>query len=540
MLVLALLAAAQETAPPKCAISGTVVDSVTGQPLNQVDIEVDGVAGPTPFTTSDAKGGFTLIGLPSGQYRLKGNRNGYLETYYGARAGSKGTPIRLDPGQRLDSLQFKLRPFAVIAGTVRDQDGEPLARAQITLHRLQFDNGRRRVERLSGFFVRTDDQGQYRVAGLPPGRYYLRAEPDHMASMSGENHSPKSDRPLETLLPALYPGVADPGAARPVEIAAGARVTGIDITLPRSATQRVTVHVRIGAGATLGYICLGYSGTATGDAGFEYVAQPESNGLFEFPAIPPGSYTLTASARPPIQPSADPWETIFSQHEYAVHVPLQVGDVPVENVELAVPPPGEIDGRITIEGDSSVKLSGANLTFDDGADDPVRVTVHDHLRFKTGLGPGRYNLDLQAGNGYVLRRIQIEGKNVTGEGLTVSGGEKIPLEIVVGKDAGEIEGSVADNDGKSVAGATVVLVPEPGLRTHPSLFRCVETDQAGRFDMNAGPPGIYKLFAWDDVEPGIWWDPEFLKNHEGSGHDMTLKPGGHESAALKLIEVPNQ
>jgi hypothetical protein len=32
--------------------------------------------------------------------------------------------------------------------------------------------------------------------------------------------------------------------------------------------------------------------------------------------------------------------------------------------------------------------------------------------------------------------------------------------------------------------------------------------------METVPPGSYKLFAWDDVEPGIWWDPDFLKNYE--------------------------
>jgi hypothetical protein len=46
--------------------------------------------------------------------------------------------------------------------------------------------------------------------------------------------------------------------------------------------------------------------------------------------------------------------------------------------------------------------------------------------------------------------------------------------------------------------------------------------------------------AWDDVEPGIWWDPEFLKNYEGKGEQVTLKPAGHESVALRLIVVEDQ
>lgn len=262
--------------------------------------------------------------------------------------------------------------------------------------------------------------------------------------------------------------------------------------------------------------------------------------MFEFPAIPPGSYVLSASAKPPSQPSADPWETIFSQTEYSVRVPLQVGSIPVEDVEIALPAPAEIDGRVTIEGDSGEKLSRGQIGFDNGVNKPTRATFHDQ-RFKTGLGPGHYNLDLWCDEGaYVVRRVQVEGKDITEEGLTVSGGGKVPLEIVVGKDAGEVEGSVADKDGKAVEGATVVLVPEPRLRSHSTLFRRAESDQTGHFDMKLVAPGTYKLFAWDDVEPGIWWDQDFLKNYESKGQDVTLKPRGHESAALRLIAASDQ
>jgi len=57
----------------------------------------------------------------------------------------------------------------VIAGTVREQDGEVLARANVYLFRLQFEDGRRRIRQVTEL-IHTDDLGQYRVAGLIPGR----------------------------------------------------------------------------------------------------------------------------------------------------------------------------------------------------------------------------------------------------------------------------------------------------------------------------------------------------------------------------------
>jgi hypothetical protein len=62
-----------------------------------------------------------------GSYRLIGERSGYLETAYGAHgSGGDGSILRLEPGQNLNNLKFKLAPSAVIAGTVRDSDQETM------------------------------------------------------------------------------------------------------------------------------------------------------------------------------------------------------------------------------------------------------------------------------------------------------------------------------------------------------------------------------------------------------------------------------
>lgn len=543
LLVLPLLVAAQNLPSDKCTISGTVVDAVTGQPLNKTEIEVDGLgsdSAATPFATSDGKGNFTIIDLPPGQYRLKGHRNGYLETWYGGRrAESKGTPIRLDPGQKLDGLKFKLLPFGVIAGTVREQDGEVLARANVYVFRLQFEDGRRRIKQVTE--VRTDDLGQYRVPGLIPGRYYVRAQPEQTDALRGENHSVKSDQPPELLLPALYPGVPDPVGARPVEVTPGARVTGIDITLPRSTTQRVTGHVAIGAGASLRKVVLTYASERGGGAGFEFEAKHKSNGDFLFPAVPPGSYLISAISQPPRKPTTDATEMFFYQPSYAVHVPLQVGSTPLDNVQIALSPGTQVDGHVTVEGEKDVKLgSWAVIRLENGLDDATRAVIHGDLSFSTALGPGHYTIDWPSQTGYVLHEIQLEGKNIADEGLTIPGGGRLQLEIVAGKDSAELEGVVTHKDGQIVPGAIVVLVPEPKLRLRPSLFRQSESDLSGRFEFKTVPPGTYSLFAWEDVEPGIWWDPEFLKNYEARGERVTLKPAGHESAGVRLIAIEQQ
>src|SRR5580700_9047566 len=98
--LLVLLLAAQISLAQESSVSGVVTDWITGEPLSKVQVLAEASDGRRPAgTTTDSKGNFSLVHLQSGEYRLKGVRNGYLETYYGARrADSKGTTLTLGPG----------------------------------------------------------------------------------------------------------------------------------------------------------------------------------------------------------------------------------------------------------------------------------------------------------------------------------------------------------------------------------------------------------------------------------------------------------
>jgi len=61
-LLLAFFLAAQDKPPEKCTLSGTVVSSVSGEPLNHVEVFAEPVSGGTDATTTtDDKGNFTLV-----------------------------------------------------------------------------------------------------------------------------------------------------------------------------------------------------------------------------------------------------------------------------------------------------------------------------------------------------------------------------------------------------------------------------------------------------------------------------------------------
>jgi hypothetical protein len=86
-------------------------------------------------------------------------------------------------GARVTDIRIPLVPGGVIAGTLIDSAGRPLARQFPILLEERLVGSRRMIARVrfpldAGFFERsTDDRGEFRLFGLPPGTYYVMVEP---------------------------------------------------------------------------------------------------------------------------------------------------------------------------------------------------------------------------------------------------------------------------------------------------------------------------------------------------------------------------
>ena len=539
-LLLAFLAAPQNGATEKCTLSGTVVNAITGEPLAKVRILASGAgsdSGSTPSTVTDAKGRFTLVNLAPGRYELKGQRNGFLDGVYGARqAEGNGTPVALEAGQEIKDLQLKLTPFGVIAGTIRDSDGEALARLTVTVHRVRFEHGRRQIVQAGGAY--TDDLGQYRIPDLPPGKYYVFAEAVKAAdfgSMSRaetitEDHSPKGSTQPQTLVPALYPGVQDPASAKTVEVGAGARVTGIDITLARSHTVTVKGRASAPPGMRMSGVEMDYAGAGDAHLGLHLFAAVSQKDEFVFHDVPPGNYVLTASAGAPVKAFNGTME-MFPE-DFKARQPLQVGTEPVDNVRLIMQAGADVTGHVTVVDDDKAELAGNFVSIDEGDGDPELVPILAGNSFKRTLPVGHYWVIPELGGDLVVRSMTAQGRSVLDDGLTVTGPANIDLEITLAHEGGELVGVVLDAADKPVAGATVVLAPQGKQNARTDLFRDIQSDQYGRFTVEGVAPGDYRLFAWEDVDPGMWWDPDFRKKYVAKSTAVTI--GAKEKAQAKV------
>lgn len=522
-LVLAFLCNFQEKAPATAAISGTVTNAVTGAPLGKVELRVLPVGGSLQVatTSSDAKGQFKLVDVPAGQYRLEAVRNGFLDSQYGTRhAGGAGAVIAVEAAEHISGLQWKMTPASVMAGTVRDPEGEPVSGATIRLLHATYDYGRRVFNSTEIRGYKTDDLGRFRIADLLPGKYYVNATDRSTSQHQSANrvavdHSAKSDEQPTVLLPTLYPGVTDAAAARLVEVGPGTQVAGIDIALVRSATFQV--HVQVG-GLPVNRLIL----TSDPDhpvLGLNFEGVKTGTDDFVFPAVPPGLFTMTAIGS---APDGGPY--------FLRETALSVSRDMFTRINVEEPP--EVLVRIARADRPEAGVPDARAELISASDRHTATRIAGGELFAPFSG--HYNLYVSAPK-LTVKSMRAANLDVLREGLSVAaGGGKTIVDVLLAADGGKVEGAALDREGKPVMGATVLLVAEPKLRSRYDSFHPAVADQHGRFHFENIRPGEYKLFAWDDVEENAWFDPEFLKKFEDSAVAVSVPANGQISAPIHV------
>jgi hypothetical protein len=134
-----------------------------------------------------------------------------------------------------------------------------------------------------------------------------------------------------------------------------------------------------------------------------------------------------------------------------------------------------------------------------------------------------------------LRSASSGSRDVLRDGIDTTSGDPENVEIRVAVSAGVVQGNVTDERGSPSAGAQVAVVPDSDREIRPDLFRAATTDQLGRFSIKGVSPGNYKIFAWVDIEPGIFHDPNFLAPYEAMGTPVRVEENGSVTVYLKVI-----
>ena len=167
-LLLAAPVAAEQAAGGTAVIRGRVITADTGQPLRGVQITIVSDGTPRTMATTDDRGAYEIRGL-AGAIHILGARPPVHKAMYlptGRTASGDQAYIEIDEGQILEDIDLVLPRAGASSGRVLDEFGEPIAGMPVQALEV-------RARRLLpvGNAVGTDDEGRFRVYGLPPGLY---------------------------------------------------------------------------------------------------------------------------------------------------------------------------------------------------------------------------------------------------------------------------------------------------------------------------------------------------------------------------------
>lgn len=517
-ILTALLATCAVSAQPKPgdgAIEGRVL-TLAGQPIKKATVTL--TAPPVAnyqirlTANTDAEGKFQFTGLPPGIYRLSATHAGYQD-HVARRAFSIGS------SDHIADAEIRLPQQALISGRVLDEDGDPSPNATVWIFKQSYRNGPKHWEMMN-LAVTANENGEYRVPYLTPGRYILRVQSRGQASDNRYDDADPRSKALTFYAPTYYPSSPDEQSAQPIDVATGADLRGIDIHLVKIARPASALyHVR---------------GKVTG-------VPPEPNGLVSLslnPSDGPLGVTGWAGARPPDYS----FDATVRPGQYTIQANVQNGPLAygrasvtvagdISGVEVALIPAPEIAGSITVaESGAQVPLKGVQMRLDGPAhsfgtsDSAGKFTV-------PRMYPGTYSIgsirNLPAG--CYVREVKFHGQEISWDNFDVSTSGQ--LEIVLSAAAGQIAGTVADADGKPFPISTVTLMAADG-KSRPEK---AAVDDSGAFRFTNLRPGAYKLYAWEEVDDDLWPDPDFLKKYDDQATQVTVAPHETKTVQLRVI-----
>lgn len=539
--------AASPDAPPekKGTMSGQIV-AITGEPLNKAEVTIrrtDARPGQSfnmppqgVSATTDATGAFTLKDVEPGTYMLTAQRTGYVQQAYGARGPMRsGTMLKLSPGQELKGLVVKLTKQAVITGKVTDDEGEPM-QGGVQAMSLRYYRGKKQLMPVG--FGQANDLGEYRIANLFPGKYIIMVSQQRMGMPGAPQQAPK-DGPEEGFTAMYYPGVFDPAQAVQVDVAAGAEMRSIDIRMKKTKVVRIKGKVidgTTGKPAEQVMVMLMPASMGFGFMSRSMAQVRGSDGSFELSGVSPGSYSVVVNKMNP--GGGVPLTSVMK---------VDVGDTGLEGLNVVLNPPFEVPGTIRLDGKTSEPPKFATMRIGLEALEGLpmgapNAGVSEDGSFKlTNTSAGKFRIHtFNPPEGTYVKSIRVGNQEIGSAGLDLTGGSPGALEIILSPRAATVNGSVIDPKQRPVPGVSVVLLPtDPAKREDATYTKMATTDQTGAFQIKAIPPGEYLLLSWEDVEPGAWQDPEFVKPYETQAIKLKLAESANENVQSKVILAEN-
>jgi hypothetical protein len=502
-------------------ISGRVI-TADNAPLRRAVVRLTSTSLAVPrVVRSDLSGRYAFTGLPPGRFTLKASKAGHLSLEFGQRRPfEQGRRIDVKAGEALRGVDVLLPKAAAISGVVMDDAGEPVQQMWVAAARSGFRDGRRTM--VSVVQTVTNDIGEFRLAGLAPGDYYVVAK-ERDARMNEF-----ADEPLG-FATTFHPGTAILSEAQPFRLALGQEI--VNVTLPLTAARTITVSGRVvdpaGAPVPMVRVSLGETLAAFVGGGVGGGANADADGRFRIAGIRPGRYILSAR----------------DSKGMNGELPLEAAGANVNGLQIVTGPGAKIAGRLIGEAGAPLpSTAGIELRATAPAETEQSGTPAARI-----LAGGAFEWPALVGE-YVLRATRLPpglwlkavmrgDADVTDAPIAVTHDAKADnLTVVLADGAATLSGSATSKDGKAETDYTVILFPEDRA-SESALARLVRADRPdhkGSYRIAGIPPGTWLVAAVDFVEDGQWLDPSYLESLRPFAMKVTLDRRDDKTLNLEL------
>jgi protocatechuate 3,4-dioxygenase beta subunit len=392
--------------------------------------------------------------------------------------------------------------------------------------------------------------------------------------------------------PVYYPGTTAASAAAPVTLSVGEERGGVDFQLQLVPTAKIEGRIVGPDGNPVQETRL--SLVPSDNAGMPPIPGVSSNmarvdreGKFSFTNVTPGQYRVMARAA--VRPAADPNSPATQgpgrggrgemgpggrggqpQQVLWASADITVGGQNISDLVLNLQPGMTMTGRVTFEGSAlppptdltrvrvALNPRGQQQGFEMGGVPPGQVDAGGRFTI-TGVVPGRYTISANAppnagGGGragaagapnfssqptaqWVVKSVVAGGRDVLDFPLVVEPNQDVGGAIVTfGDRSQEVSGTIQDTQGKPTADYTIIIYPSDNRYWQPQSRRIlsVRPGTDGRFTFRTLPPGDYRITAVTDVEPGEWFNPDFLTQLVSASIPLTLTEGEKKAQDIRV------
>ncbi len=507
-------------------VRGTVVDSVTGEPIYRALVQIGGQYA----TLTDHDGHFefnrvTLSGIPP--WAMK---PGYFSS---DRFNRFMLPaLEASPTQSAPEFTVKLVPEAIVSGTVTGQDGNPIEGIPVQLKTLITQEGLARWR--PRMQTRTNAEGQYRFAELEAGKYIVTTG-FHIEGLA-------DSQAASGYIPARYP---PPGGGSSTSETAMVLKPGdhavADLSPDMEKLFPVTGTIAgYGERAGVGFRAL----TASGEEFSPTARFTPRTGEFRI-MLPGGSYRVTATAyirqgpmeatREVTVPQAPVGGVSFTMEPYAsIPVEIEVDTIDQSasgSGQAGAVPPDNFAGNISLtsaNGEGFTPFLSARPLHRTGDEQSSPLIIDN-------VSPGRYVLRANLPMPWHVASASCGGVDLMHDELVVGGGSVgCSIRIVLRNDSGLVHITIrgAENSDSGSSNLVVYLLPLGDLVGEP----VIASGWSPGYEGSNVAPGRYLVLAMDHHEELPYRDAEAMRRYAEMGQEVVVTANGKVDAEISLCE----